>query len=279
MASNETFPALALSFIVLIWGSTFVLVKNALSHVDAFTLVSARFTIAFFILLIALLLKREKIDSGTARDGAIIGFFMFVGFATQTLGLNYTTQTNSAFITGLTVVLIPLLLVVLGKKLVRRDWFAALIAFGGLVLLTYKPGSELNLGDLLTLACAFAFAFSIIFTGEFIKRRNLFSLATVMFGTVAVLSGVLAILSGPKLDSEAIPSILFLAFFATFLAFLVQAWAQKKVSPVKAGIIFSLEPVFAGLFSYFFAGEAFSILQIAGSALILAGVIIASTKK
>ncbi|MFH1470380.1 MAG: DMT family transporter [Candidatus Micrarchaeota archaeon] len=166
----------------------------------------------------------------------------------------------------------------MGKKLSLRDWGSALIAFLGLALITYRPGLEFNPGDLLTFGCAIAFALDVIFTGEFIKRRSLVPLTLAQFGTVAILSTALAGLAGPRLETEAIPAILFLALFATLLALVVQAWAQKKIAQVTAGVIFSLEPVFAALFSYIIIGELFSGIQLVGSGLIFGAILVSSVK-
>jgi drug/metabolite transporter (DMT)-like permease len=279
MASDETVPSVVLLSAVLIWGTTFVLVKDTLQYVDPLSLVASRFAIAFLVLLAALLYKKEKVDFGTARDGAILGILLLVGYASQTIGLNYTTPSKSAFITGLFVVLIPVFMLFLGKRLARREWMAAIVAFAGLALLTYKPGFETNFGDMITLVTAASFALQIIFIGEYVKTRNLHALITVQLGVVAIIGMVLAGLTGPRITAQAVPAILFLAFFATFFGFIAQAWAQKRVAQVKAGIILAMEPVFAALFSYVTAAEQFSAMQIAGSLLILAGIMLASTKR
>ncbi len=276
---GETLPSLALLFAVLLWGSTFVLVKDTLNSVDAFSLVAVRFSIAFVITLAILLFKREKVERDTIRDGAILGALVFLAFITQTIGLNYTTASNSAFITGLSVVLVPVALFFLGKKLWFRDWVACFLAFAGLALLTFKPGAEVNPGDLLTLACAIIFGFHIVFTGEFVKRRSLLGLMAVQFGTVAVLGIPLALLAGPKLEPQAVPPIIFLSLFPTLLSYSIQSWSQKRIAQVKTGVIMSAEPVFAAMFAYFLVGERFEPIQILGSGLIFVAILVASTRK
>ena len=279
MTQSETLPSLALLFAVLLWGSTFVLVKDTLNSVDAFSLVAVRFSIAFVITLAILLFKQERLERDTMRDGVILGALVFLAFITQTIGLNYTTASNSAFITGLSVVLVPIVLFFLGKRLVENDWVACFLAFGGLALLTYKPGLGLNVGDLLTLACAIIFGFHIVFTGEFVKKRSLLGLMAVQFGTVAILGIPLALLSGPRLESQAVLPIIFLSLFPTLLSYSIQSWSQKRIAQVKTGVIMSAEPVFAAMFAYLMIGERFTGTQIVGSGLIFVAILVASTRK
>ncbi len=277
-ASSESVPSLALLFAVLLWGTTFVLVKETLVSTDALSLVAVRFAIASAILFGFFLLKKEKFDRETIRDGFSLGVLLFLGFSTQTIGLNYTTPSKSAFITGLCVVFVPILMTFLGKRIRVRDWAAALVAFAGLALLTYKPDFAFNPGDLLTLACAVFFGLHILFTGEFVKKRDFLKLTAVQLGAVAVLAIPLAVFSGPRVGSESFPAILFLALFPTLLSYLIMPWAQKRISQVRTGVIMSIEPVFAAVFSYIIIGEQFSLIQLFGSGLIFGAILMVSAK-
>lgn len=254
--------------------------KDALAYVDAFTLVGSRFFLAFIIMGAYLVAKGIRIGRKELESGLVLGVLLFISFTTQTYGLNFTTPARSAFITGLFVVLVPAIFFLLGGKVRKRELLAAIIAFAGLFVLTYQPGFEINFGEALTLICAVAYATHIVYMGKYVRKIRPLPLVVVQFGVVAVLGFLLAYASGTAFFSAgAITPIVLLTIFATIYAFFGQAWAQQKLTETQTGIIFTIEPISAGLLSVLLGIEVFSTQQIAGSVLILAGIFLASVKK
>jgi drug/metabolite transporter (DMT)-like permease len=223
-------------------------------------------------------------DPGTLRAGAVIGFFLFAGFAFQTIGLQYTTPTKSAFVTALSVPFVPLLLVVLFR---RRPSWAVLAGIAaatvGMYLLTVPAGAfQMARGDLLTLGCAVAFAGHIVAIGRYAPRHGHARLALwqvlvalALFVVVAPVAGLTGLdafevrWTGRLLLALGVTGVL-----ATALAFSVQTWAQQFTLPTHTAIIFSLEPVFAALTSFLVIEERLGWRGLAGAGLILFGVLL-----
>jgi drug/metabolite transporter (DMT)-like permease len=223
------------------------------------------------------------------RSGIVVGFFLWLGYEFQTSGLRVTTPSKSAFLTGVSVVLVPVLLGLLWREAVsRRTWLGVLVAFVGLYFLTIPRGQPavngvagINFGDLLTIVCAVAFAFQIIFLGRATRRQRFEPIAFLQTSTAALLM----LMTTPLLEkphvvwSQAvILAILITGLLGTAAAFTIQAWAQQFLPATHTALIFSLEPVFAWITSYIFLHERLGWRAGAGAALILAGIILAETK-
>src|SRR5690242_10836246 len=220
------------------------------------------------------------------RAGAIIGCCMFGGYAFQTAGLALTTPSKAAFITGFFVVLVPVLLALFGSRRVPLwVWIGALSAFAGLYFLAVPPSgfAALNRGDLLVLACAFMFALHVISIGHYTVRFSAGALTLIQVATTAGLTALcvpLFAVAGaeqPRIawTSGLIVAVVATGLFATALAFSAQVWAQQYTSATHAAIIFTLEPVFAGVTSFVFSHERLGGRSAAGAALILGGILIA----
>ena len=270
----------------LIWGATFVLVKDALADASVFVFLALRFLLATAVLMF--MYGRELRTAGASglRAGAIIGCCMFGGYAFQTAGLALTTPSKAAFITGFFVVLVPVLLALFGSRRVPLwVWFGALSAFAGLYFLAVPPSglAALNRGDLLVLGCALLFALHVISIGHYSIRYSAGALTLIQVGVTALFTIVCVPLFAfigaerPRvvLTPGLIVAVLATGIFATALAFSVQVWAQQYTSANHAAIIFTLEPVFAGLTSYVFYHERLGGRSMAGAALILGGILIA----
>jgi drug/metabolite transporter (DMT)-like permease len=277
---------MALAFCSLLWGMTFVVVRGALEHISVFLFLAVRFSLA--ALLMALFrpsglqnLKREELFAGFA-----LGFFMFGGYAFQTAGLQYTTPAKSGFVTGSSVVLVPLLLGILWKRRVTGWVFGGtLAAVAGLYLLTV-PGaglSGLNHGDLLTLGAAGLYAVHIILVGDYTRRHSVAALSVLQVAACALLAwaatGAAAATAWQPLRFvwrwDLAAAIGICAVFATAIAFSLQLWAQQYTSSSHAAIIFTLEPVFAVVTSYLVIGERLSGRSMVGAIFVLAGILIA----
>jgi len=277
---------LGLMFCTILWGSTFVVVKSSLDHSSVFLFLALRFTLAGLLMAawrprVFLSIEREEIFAGLR-----LGFFMFAGYAFQTAGLQYTSASNSGFVTGSSVVLVPLLFGIFwGHRLTSWVYAGALAAGFGLYYLTIPAEgvAHLNRGDVLTFVAAASYAVHIILVSEYTKQHSASALSTLQViacaGMAWIMTGIAATIRWQPIRFE--PSWLLLvgvavcAVFATALAFSIQLWAQQYTTPGHAAILFTLEPVFAVLTSYIFLGERLAARAIFGAALVLAGILIA----
>ena len=185
----STFADLSLLFVALIWGATFVLVQNAIAFLEPQSFNVVRFTLAAILLGLWLLFfekdQLKKLDRKLILSGIMLGFFLFIGYAFQTLGLLYTTSSKAGFITGLSVVLVPLLMIGILKQRPSINSIAGVsAATAGLYLLTMSDVSSLNIGDGLVLICAAGFALHIVFTGKYSSSYPTLLLTTVQIATV-----------------------------------------------------------------------------------------------
>lgn len=279
-------PYFALIFITLIWGTTFPLVKAALVGTSPLMFNLLRMVLASAVLLV---LNWPLVRSASRRDlrlGALTGVCLALGYQFQTAGLARTTASKSAFITGLVVVLVPLLSVVprfrAGAKPGAWAFAGAAVAFCGLILLTAEPGAGLlsgfGLGEALSLLCAIAFAAHLLVIARAAGTMPARRLGTLQICFCAITMLVTLPVGGsPRVHSEPILWIALgvTAIFATALAFTVQSWAQGHIPASHAALLFTLEPVFAWLFSLTFLGEHLSPRALAGAGLILLGILVA----
>ncbi|MBV8631079.1 MAG: DMT family transporter [Silvibacterium sp.] len=277
---------LLLLAVVFVWGSTFVVVKGALADISPLLFNLLRMSLA--TLSLALLYWRHigRIDGPTLAAGAMTGFWLATGYQFQTAGLRLTTPSKSAFITGLTVVLVPLLLVIprlrpAGTHAPRWNvYLGAVLALGGILLMTLPARGGLsfgavNTGDLLTLGCAVGFAFHILALAHFSPRVRFEQLAVLQVGFAAVFMGAsLRVFEHPLVHwtPRVVVALLIAALLATAAAFTIQSWAQQFLPPTHTALIFTLEPVFAWLTSFAVLGERLGLRSTVGALLILAGI-------
>lgn len=277
---------LALAFCTLLWGSTFVVVKNSLDHSSVFVFLAVRFTLAGVCMAIfrpgvLRALQREEIFAGIR-----LGFFMFGGYAFQTAGLRYTTASNSGFITGSSVVLVPLILALFwGRRVTLWIYFGTIAAAAGLYFLTVPASgvAHLNRGDVLTFFAAACYAVHIILVGEYAREHSAAALSILQVLACALMAwltafGAHAIRWQPMQfhsNGALWIGIGVCAVFATALAFSLQLWAQQYTTPSHAAILFTLEPVFAVATSYVVLGERLGLRALLGAALVLAGILAA----
>jgi len=279
---------LLLVFNTFIWGVTFVLIKDALREITPLYFNAIRMTLAALCLAVFYWREMRKLDGPALRYGAVLGIFLWAGYEFQTTGLVHTTPSKSAFLTGVSVVLVPVFLTLLWRRRVNH-WTVAgvLAAFLGLYLLTVPAGehmfdlSSVNRGDLLTLGCAVSFAFHIIFLGRATKKHAFEQMAVLqtaiasvlMFATIPVLEQPQAVWSPRVLWAIGITGIL-----CTAVAFSIQAWAQQFTPPTHTALIFALEPVFAWLTSFIVLHERLGSRAAIGAALILGGILLSELK-
>ncbi|GAB4112409.1 MAG: DMT family transporter [Candidatus Caldatribacteriota bacterium] len=267
--------------IVIVWGSTFAVIKDVLPQIMPFTFLAFRFFIATLVLGLIFWKRLKLIDKNILGKGVLIGIFLFMGYTFQTLGLKYTTATKAGFITGLSVVLVPLFSFFFFKeKIQRNSTMGVILAFFGLWLLNYNNSLSFNLGDFLVLICAISFAFHIISVGLYTKRLDYILLVILQLFTVFSLSTIFSLfLEGSALFNyysyKVWWAIILTAVFATSLAFYMQNRFQQYSTATKTAIIFSGEPIFAAIFAYLLLGEKISLIAWVGGLLIFGGMIIA----
>ncbi|WP_050615358.1 DMT family transporter [Bacillus testis] len=280
---------LSLLAVVFVWGATFVVVQDAISFLAPFSFNSIRFFLAFLALFLFYLFFTDKKKSHFTRksvtSGIILGFWLCLGYGLQTLGLLYTTPAKAGFITGLSVVLVPLLSFFLLKQRLNKNMMIGVAsATIGLYMITALQASSFGMGDFLVLLSAISFAMHIITTGKYARHCSALPLTLVQIGTVSALSFICSLLfEHPKtqfqldilLKKEVVFALLITAIFATAFAFLAQTYFQAYTTAARVALIFSLEPVFAALTSFIMIGETFTISMVVGCCLIFAGIIAA----
>jgi drug/metabolite transporter (DMT)-like permease len=270
---------LALLVLTLCWGTTFLLVKNALVGTSAAVFLLLRFGLASLVVGGVAVARGDRPTRAAVRHGLLLGLAMFAGFALQTLGLARTTPARSGFITGLSVLIVPFLArFALGRRVPLAAWAGVALAVAGLLALTRPFGggvpADVRTGDLLTLGCAVAFAFQIVLVSEWSSRHPLALFTLVQVGATLALSALLLPLEPPALRSTPAlwGTVLYAGVVMTAVAFFVMNWAQRHTTAVRAALIFSLEPVAAALFSHLVGGEPLVTLDWVGGALMVLGV-------
>ena len=268
-------PRLALLLTTLIWGATFPATKVVLEQLPPLSFLFLRFCLGACLVVVGMLLlgfpfRREPC---VLRASAIATVWLFLGYLLQTVGLWYTSASNSAFITALYVVFVPLVL----RRFGRRVWLATGIAMGGLWLLV-KPTIAMNVGDLLTLGCAVAFAAHIACLERFTREVDAPSLFTLQMVAMAVIFFPAMILEGAPAESFAPTAALLVGLGITgglaTGAFAVQVWAQRLIPAQQVALIFASEPVYAAWLSWYFLGESLDLQGWIGSGLIVAAIVI-----
>jgi drug/metabolite transporter (DMT)-like permease len=275
-----------LIIINLLWASTFIFGKILLETFSVSFLISVRFLVAGIIFAI-IFRKKIHLSKRVVKNGTIIGAANGLAMLFQVIGLQYTTASNSGFITATYILFLPFIeLALWKKKITSKVMLSVLIAFAGVFLLSVTDINSLsfNKGDLYTLGCGFTFAFQIFFISHYTRQENIFSLVFVQF----IVSGIMGLaymvyeisqlgimpnfdaLSDPRMASY----LFFLAVFATFVPFSLQFYVQKKIGPTIAAVGYLLEPVFTVILAVIILSEAFGLQTGAGITLILSGIIL-----
>jgi drug/metabolite transporter (DMT)-like permease len=269
----------SLLLVTLAWGLSFTILKSIIGEqFSPVFFVMIRFVLASAVAYPFCRRKLRNLDRGGFIGGIILGGLIFFGFTTQSMGIQFTTASKSAFITGLAVLFIPLFLLAHKRKSPGMiNVMAIIVALAGMYLLTGPAGGTFNRGDFLTLLCASAFGAQIYVMGIVAPGRDFASITFVELATTAALAALFLPFEDVKFifSSLSILAILFLGIVATAGALLVQTWAQQRTSAVKTGLIFTAEPVFAYMFASFLLGDYFNPVQKTGGAIIVAAVIMA----
>ena len=273
----------ALAVNTLLWGSTFVLAKAALVYISPLLFLAARFSLAALALVIWFHRALWKSSGERWAPGLLVGVFLFLGYLFQTIGLQYTTPTKSAFITGLTTVMVPLLASLVYRSRPQvSELVGVSVATVGMGLLTLEgPFGSISRGDVLTLLGAMAFAAHIVTLGHYSESMG-FELLSVAQVAAAAGSALALFWWVEPLRLHWQPvvlwAILITGLLCTAMAFTVQAWAQHYTTSTRTALIYALEPVFAGITSWIVLREMLSGQAACGAVLILAGILLVETK-
>lgn len=267
--------------IAVVWGGTFPVVKQLVETVPPLSLLAGRFSVAALLLAGFALARRKAWRRGLLPVGMLIGVVFGSGYFLQTVGLQYTSASKAGFITALNVVFIPVLAkYITGRRSTWVTWLGVAVATAGLAVLSidWSAGFQLEVGDVLVLACAVMFALHIVLIDRFAARFDPVLFTFVQFVTAALLSGGAATMFEGGIvvatDAANVGRLLFLAVFATAGAVLTQVYLQQFTTPARVGLILSTEPVFAALFAWFMLGETMAAAGWLGGALVLVGVLL-----
>ncbi|MGE7675626.1 DMT family transporter [Lysinibacillus sp. NPDC094403] len=266
----------------IVWGSGFVLTAIALEYLTAYQVMAGRFLLAAIILTILFGYRLKKASKSVIWKGILLGTILYIAFALQTVGLQYTTPSKNAFLTAVNVIIVPLIAFAVYKR--RIDGYeiiGSIMAIVGISFLSLQGSLTMNIGDALSLACAVAFAFDIFCTNLFVQKEDAIALTIIQFITAAFLGVLVVVCQGDiptTLEKEAIYSIVYLAIFSTTLAYLFQNVANQYTSATKAAIILSTESFFGMVLSVIFLHEVLTSRMVVGAVLILLAILIAEVK-
>jgi len=264
-----------------IWGSTFFLVKSALADIDPVIMVGYRFLLAGVVLLVFLKVTRRPIFVGLGRAAFLSVILVFL-YIPQTVGLKYTTASNSGFITGLFVAFVPIFLrVIFRRRPTMMELLASIISLTGLWILTGGM-SDINIGDILTLVAAMTYALHVLYSDKYMKAGiDPYVISCQQFLMVGLLSLVAAALFDLPfgIGSTSVGLVVvFLALFPTLSAFVIQMFAQRIRSPLRVSLIFALEPVFAAMFAWTLGGETIVRHRALGGLLIFTALVVSGIR-
>lgn len=265
----------ALLAVAAMWGISFVWMKDILDQQDVYSFLVSRFTVAALVMMVVNPRFLKKLNRKIATKGALIGTALGLGYIFQTLGLERTTPAITGFITGLYVVLTPLIgALILKEKLTIQAWFYIALATVGLGVLSIS-GFSIGTGELFVLISAFLFAAHILLLSRWSKDFDAYTLTFIQLLTCAIVSGVPASINGfvapPDIQVWAV--VIFTAVFATFFAFVIQTWAQARISATKVAVILTMEVVFAALFSVALGAEPLTLRILLGGSMVLVAMI------
>ena len=272
--------SISLVGVTAVWGYTFLVVQDAVARMPVMDFLAWRFLVASVVMIALRPTCLRTVTRLELLRGVGLGAVLGLGYIAQTYGLRYTSAAISGFITGMFVVLTPVMSwILLRRKTSRNTWMLVALATVGLALLSLN-GWSVGIGELLTLGCAVFFAIHIVGLGEWSSQYEPYAFSLLQIGTVAVISLIAATPEGIAVppDPGVWQVIGITGVLATAVAFFVQTWAQSLVSATRAAVVMTMEPVFAGLFAVVIGGNQLTLRTLAGAACILAAMLIINLK-
>lgn len=266
----------------IIWGGGFVGSAVALDHYTPYQILAGRFLIGLILLSVVFYSRLKEIKRSTFIKGLVLGTILYCAFILQTVGLQFTTPSKNAFLTAVNVVIVPFIgFFIYKRKLDGFELTGAVLAVVGIALLSLQFTGGVNIGDVLTLFCAFAFAFHIFYTARFVENEDAVVLTILQMGTAAFIGVSVMMMKGEtnfSFETSALLPLVYLGVFSTTIAYLLQTVSQKFITETKAAIILSTEALWGTLFSVVLLSEVLTIRMSVGAILILVAILIAETK-
>jgi len=261
----------ALLAVAAAWGAAFVVMKPAIERQSVTSFLATRFVVAVLVMILIRPSVLRKINKELLLKGSLAGLFLGTGYIFQTLGLARTGAAITGFVTGLYVVLTPLIAALfLKERITAFTWFCVVLATIGLALLSLR-GWSVGIGEALVFVSAIAFAAHIVTLSKWSLGFDAYALTIVQLSICALLTGVISIGQGYEkpTDSGVWGVVIFTAVIATAVAFIVQTWSQAHMSSTKVAVILTMEVVFAALFAVFFGGEILTLQVLAGGSIVV----------
>ena len=280
---TKALSVLGLILTTMIWGGSFVVMKNSVDVLEPTFLLAVRFTIAALALVLVFYKKLRNLNGESLKRGLILGILLELSYLFQTYGIKYTTASKNAFITTLYVILVPFLHWGISKKRPKaKNLAAAVMAVIGLALLTLEGELGINLGDFLTLLCGLCFALHMVYIDQFTENYDPVFLTIVQIAVVGVCNWFLVpVFDGMDaynfralLDKDLIIGLLYLAIFSTMVGFLLQNVCQKYLSANTTALLLSMESVFGALFSVMLLNEVLAEKMLIGCILMFLAVVV-----
>lgn len=255
-----------------VWGGSFVVMKDSLERQDVYSFLASRFILAALFMFLYRPNSLKGLDRRFIFRAILAGLLVGSGFIFQTFGLTKATVSNTGFITGLYLVFTPLIAwIILKKHVVKIQWLAVAVATIGLYLIAYN-GISVGIGEILVLISAILFAAQIVALSEWSDGKNAYALTLIQILVSSIIFSLLTVKNGyqPPPDGSVWSAVLFTAFFATFLGFLIQVKAQSMMSATAAGVLLAMEVPFALVFGLYFDNDPLTLRIISGGILVMA---------
>lgn len=282
--SKQIRADLMLLLVTLCWGISYYLMDICLTDLDPFTLNSFRFLGAFFIAVIFSWKRLKTVNKTTLKYSVLVGVALVMVYIGATFGVKYTTLSNSGFLCALTVIFTPIIgFIFLKQRLSRKMTLAVVLCFVGIALLTLKDDFSLNManlkGDILCTMCGIFYAIDLLLTEKAVSNEKVdpYQLGVFQLGVTGLCNLLLAFLTEtPHMPgtTEVLLSVAFLSIFCTGVAFIIQPIAQQYTTASHVGVIFALEPVFAGIVAFFLAGEVLTFKSYVGAVMMISSIFI-----
>lgn len=275
---RKYYGELGLIITAIIWGSGFVATAVALIYYTPYQTMAIRFLVGGIVLSLVFFNRLKHISRDMLLKGGGLGTILYISFALQTVGLQFTTPSKNAFITAVNVVIVPVIAFIFyQKKLNKSEVIGAVLAITGIGFMSLQLSGTINFGDFLTFLCAIGFAFHIVYTAKFVQGEDPIQLTLIQLLTAAAIGLIVITARGELMMSfepVALMPVLYLGIFSTTIAYLLQTAGQKLVSETKAAIILSTEALWGTLFSVIILSELITLRMTIGAILILAAILI-----
>lgn len=280
---NKTFVSeLGLVFITIIWGSAFVVVKNATASLSASYIIAIRFGLAAILMAPFFFTRLKRINLQSVRSGAILAVILYTSYYLQTVGVKYTTAGNNAFLTAIYGVMVPFLSWIIRRQ--KPDGYnivSAFVCIAGIGVLSLRAGFSVNIGDVLTLLSGILFGLHIVYVSILTENNDPILLSFTQFAFTAIIAFAVAGTTEQfpaRLETGTIFSLLYIGIFSTMIAMIVQLVAQRYVPPSRASLIMSLESLFGSVFGILFLNEPLTPKIFVGFLLIFSAILLSETK-